>query len=84
MAQEDSKKTASRISDSIPPPPQLEAQSLNSEMAKAFQELARGETTAAALETKLDGIESRIDELLASVEATLPKELASDTSKSNN
>ncbi|KIW17462.1 hypothetical protein PV08_04656 [Exophiala spinifera] len=43
-------------------------QLLNSEMAKAFQELAHGERTASALEAKLDGIESRIEELLASVE----------------
>jgi len=43
-------------------------QLLNSEMAKAFQELAHGERTASALETKLDGIESRIEQLLASME----------------
>jgi len=43
-------------------------QPLNSEMAKAFQELAHGERTASALETKLDGIESRIEQLLASME----------------
>ncbi|KAJ9619413.1 hypothetical protein H2204_012689 [Knufia peltigerae] len=43
-------------------------QLLNSEMAKAFQELAHGERTASALEAKLDGIESRIEELLASIE----------------
>lgn len=34
MAQEDSKKAVSPNSDSTQPPPQLEAESLNSEMAK--------------------------------------------------
>ncbi|KEF62770.1 uncharacterized protein A1O9_00743 [Exophiala aquamarina CBS 119918] len=46
-------------------------QALNSEMAKAFQELAKGESTASALEAKLDGIEDRIDQLLASMEGDL-------------
>jgi len=44
-------------------------QLLNSEMAKAFQELTHGERTASALETKLDDIESRIEQLLASMES---------------
>ncbi|EXJ96070.1 hypothetical protein A1O1_01196 [Capronia coronata CBS 617.96] len=43
-------------------------QLLNSEMTMAFQELARGERTASALESKLDSIERRIEELLASIE----------------
>jgi len=44
-------------------------QQMAAEMANAFQELARGERTASALERQLDGIESRIDELLAAAEA---------------
>ncbi|KAK5943387.1 hypothetical protein PMZ80_004394 [Knufia obscura] len=40
------------------------------EMAQAFQELAKGEQTASALEKQLDGIENRIDELLAAAEAS--------------
>ncbi|KIV77932.1 hypothetical protein PV11_09704 [Exophiala sideris] len=45
---------------------------LNSELAKAFQELAHGERTASALESKLDGIESRIEQLLATMENNTP------------
>ncbi|KAI1612302.1 hypothetical protein EDD37DRAFT_444756 [Exophiala viscosa] len=41
---------------------------VTSEMAKAFQELAHGERTASALESKLDDIESRIEQLLATME----------------
>ncbi|KAK5090457.1 hypothetical protein LTR05_000629 [Lithohypha guttulata] len=43
-------------------------QRMATEMAKAFQELAKGEQTASALEKQLDGIEGRIDELLAAAE----------------
>ncbi|KAJ9655513.1 hypothetical protein H2198_005603 [Neophaeococcomyces mojaviensis] len=43
-------------------------QRMAAEMAKAFQELAKGEQTASALERQLDGIESRIDRLLAQAE----------------
>jgi len=53
-------------------------QTLNSEMAKAFQELDHGEKTASALESKLDGIESRIDQLLASIEGS-PRHKSSST-----
>ncbi|KAF7504306.1 hypothetical protein GJ744_002495 [Endocarpon pusillum] len=38
------------------------------DMAKAFQELARGEQTASALESRLTEVERRIDQLLASVQ----------------
>ncbi|KAJ4518099.1 hypothetical protein HRR83_003445 [Exophiala dermatitidis] len=48
----------------------VDPQLLSSEMAKAFQELARGEQTASALESKLDSIERRIEQLLASVESS--------------
>ncbi|RMZ89113.1 hypothetical protein DV736_g3667, partial [Chaetothyriales sp. CBS 134916] len=44
------------------------AQQITSEMARAFQELAEGERTASALESQLDDIESRIEEMLASAE----------------
>ncbi|KAI5285740.1 hypothetical protein KEM52_002306 [Ascosphaera acerosa] len=37
------------------------------ELAKAFQELSRGEQTAASMEAHLDGIESKIDQLLAAM-----------------
>jgi len=43
---------------------------LNSEMAKAFQEITQGEKTASALESKLDGIHRNLDLLLASFEET--------------
>jgi hypothetical protein len=35
---------------------------------KAFQELAKGEQTASALEAHLDALEGKIDELLAKAE----------------
>lgn len=35
---------------------------------QAFQEIAKGEQTAAALERQLDGIESKINELLEAAE----------------
>jgi len=41
---------------------------VGAEFAKAFQELAKGERTASALESRLTNIESRIDQLLASIE----------------
>jgi hypothetical protein len=46
-----------------------------------IQDLSRGETTASALEAKLDGIEGRIDQLLASMEENLKENpTASDSS----
>jgi len=45
-----------------------ELEHVGSDMAKAFQELARGEKTASALENRLTNIESRIEQLLASIE----------------
>jgi len=48
--------------------PNSNSQLLNSEMAKAFQEIAQGERAASALEAKLDGIHKNLDELLASFE----------------
>lgn len=41
---------------------------IGSDMAQAFQELAKGEKTASALESRLTDIESRIDQLLASID----------------
>ncbi|GAB1735477.1 hypothetical protein NU219Hw_g3105t1 [Hortaea werneckii] len=38
------------------------------DLAKAFQELARGEQTASALEDQLTSMEARIEELLARAE----------------
>jgi hypothetical protein len=38
-------------------------------MCQAFQEVAKGEQTAAAVESQLDALESLIDELLADAEA---------------
>jgi len=64
-------------------------QLLNSEMAKAFQELAQGEQTASAIEAKLDGIHKNLDQLLASFEdiaadSHQQKDSATDTSTSNS
>ncbi|KAK5119153.1 hypothetical protein LTR85_007767 [Meristemomyces frigidus] len=38
------------------------------DLAKAFQELARGERTAAALESQLNSMEAKIEALLAQAE----------------
>ncbi|KAI8935901.1 hypothetical protein NX059_007413 [Plenodomus lindquistii] len=45
------------------PGPQSEA-----DLAQAFKELQRGEQTAAALESHLDSLEKKIEELLAQAE----------------
>ncbi|KIX97694.1 uncharacterized protein Z520_06472 [Fonsecaea multimorphosa CBS 102226] len=58
-------------------------QQLNSEMAKAFQELAQAETTASALEAKLDGIHKHLDQLLASFEE-LPQSNPQNPSSSSS
>ncbi|KIW26198.1 uncharacterized protein PV07_09312 [Cladophialophora immunda] len=69
MAQQ--KSNSHKVEDQSQPDSDLNidsAQRLTSEMAKAFQELEQAETTAAALEVKLDGIHKQLDELLASFE----------------
>ncbi|KAG7007205.1 hypothetical protein G7Y79_00011g031030 [Physcia stellaris] len=40
----------------------------DADFAQAFQELAKGERTAAAMETQLTALERKIDDLLASVD----------------
>ncbi|MCJ1225734.1 hypothetical protein MMC12_002383 [Toensbergia leucococca] len=40
----------------------------DTDLIKAFQELAKGERTASAMETQLTSLEQKIDELLASVD----------------
>jgi len=47
---------------------ELQQHQIGSEFAKALQDLAKGERTASALENQLDGIEGRINQLLASME----------------
>ncbi|KAF6227295.1 hypothetical protein HO133_008738 [Letharia lupina] len=39
----------------------------DADLARAFQELAKGERTASAMETQLTALERKIDELLATV-----------------
>ncbi|KAL8999276.1 MAG: hypothetical protein Q9169_001821 [Polycauliona sp. 2 TL-2023] len=41
----------------------------DADIAKAFQELARGEQAASAMENQLTALEQRIDALLASAES---------------
>ncbi|KAI1122394.1 hypothetical protein F5Y10DRAFT_76165 [Nemania abortiva] len=43
--------------------------STRAEMAQAFKDLARGEQQAAAIEANLASLESKLDALLASIEA---------------
>jgi len=40
----------------------------SADLAKAFQELAKGEKTASAMENQLTALERKIDDLLASVD----------------
>ncbi|GAW19931.1 hypothetical protein ANO14919_094240 [Xylariales sp. No.14919] len=49
--------------------PSPSAATTQSEMIQAFRDLARGEQQAAAIEANLASIESKLDALLASVEA---------------
>ncbi|CAF9915857.1 hypothetical protein IMSHALPRED_002719 [Imshaugia aleurites] len=39
----------------------------DADLARAFQELAKGERTASAMETQLTALERKIDDLLATV-----------------
>ncbi|KAI1429970.1 hypothetical protein F5Y12DRAFT_709517 [Xylaria sp. FL1777] len=57
-----------RTSDSTSPPVPSAA-TTQAEMAQAFRDLARGEQQAAAIEANLASIESKLDALLASIEA---------------
>ncbi|KAI0401254.1 hypothetical protein F4802DRAFT_436574 [Xylaria palmicola] len=58
-----------------PPDPHQQAHQVPSsltaqaEMAQAFKDLARGEQQAAAIEANLASLESKLDALLASIEA---------------
>ncbi|KAI9745490.1 MAG: hypothetical protein M1818_001024 [Claussenomyces sp. TS43310] len=46
----------------------------DADVAQAFKDLARGEQTALALESKMSKLEKKLDDLLASVEAgNMPK-----------
>ncbi|KAI9789757.1 MAG: hypothetical protein M1816_005796 [Peltula sp. TS41687] len=49
----------------------------------AFRDIARGEQTAAALERQLSGVERRLDELLATLDAD-PQSKASATASSQS
>lgn len=68
MAQQADKEQAGRDQDRGGDDSTNNQQVIGSELAKAFEELAKGEKTASALENRLDDIESRIDQLLKSVE----------------
>ncbi|KAI3323521.1 hypothetical protein HD806DRAFT_90033 [Xylariaceae sp. AK1471] len=65
----------SNRSESTPDSHQQEAHQVPSasktqaEMAQAFKDLARGEQQAAAIEANLTNLESKLDALLASIEA---------------
>lgn len=48
-------------------------------MAQALRDLARGEQTASALEANLTALESKLDELLASFEASVDEEMEGKT-----
>ncbi|PSR81693.1 hypothetical protein BD289DRAFT_484277 [Coniella lustricola] len=64
-------EAAGRASDPSPPPvtaPATRAPRSDQELAQAFRDLARGEQTAAALESNLTNLESKLDELLAAFE----------------
>ncbi|KAI0187443.1 hypothetical protein EV127DRAFT_483374 [Xylaria flabelliformis] len=55
------------------------ASTAQAEMAQAFRDLARGEQQAAAIEANLASLESKLDALLASIEATDPAEVNGNT-----
>ncbi|KIW83075.1 hypothetical protein Z517_02318 [Fonsecaea pedrosoi CBS 271.37] len=54
---------------------------LMSELTKAFEEVAQAESTASALEAKLDGIHKQLDQLLASFEQPSESSLQEPSSK---
>ncbi|KAI5299250.1 hypothetical protein KEM56_003395 [Ascosphaera pollenicola] len=45
-----------------------EASNTAAHLAKAFQDLSRGEQTAASMESNLDDVESKIDQLLKALD----------------
>ncbi|KAI0553790.1 hypothetical protein F4679DRAFT_580506 [Xylaria curta] len=55
------------------------ASTAQAEMAQAFRDLARGEQQAAAIEANLSSLESKLDALLASIEAAEPAEMNGNT-----
>ncbi|KAI8944689.1 hypothetical protein F4801DRAFT_585179 [Xylaria longipes] len=57
----------------------LTAQTAQAEMAQAFKDLARGEQQAAAIEANLASLESKLDALLASIEANDSAEMNGNT-----
>ncbi|KAI0102934.1 hypothetical protein GGR51DRAFT_525925 [Nemania sp. FL0031] len=71
----DSSSTRSHSTTSPPDPHaheaahELSSASTRAEMAQAFKDLARGEQQAAAIEANLASLESKLDALLASIEA---------------
>ncbi|KAI7170340.1 hypothetical protein KC343_g6075 [Hortaea werneckii] len=54
------------------------------DLAKAFQELARGEQTASALEDQLTSMEARIEELLARAEREQQEAASGERQESNS
>ncbi|KAF2280694.1 uncharacterized protein EI97DRAFT_453946 [Westerdykella ornata] len=54
------------------------------DFTKAFQDLARGERTAAALENHLDALEKKIEELLAKADEEDRKRTEQRESKQDN
>ena len=59
--------SAQETHDPSSSPQDLHPQQTAATLAQAFQELARGESTASAMESKLTALERRIEELLDAV-----------------
>ncbi|KAI1178712.1 hypothetical protein F4777DRAFT_58829 [Nemania sp. FL0916] len=70
-----SQNNGSRLNSGSPPNPdqqraeEASSASTEAQMAQAFRDLARGEQQAAAIEAHLASFESKLDALLASIEA---------------
>ncbi|KAI1433754.1 hypothetical protein GGR50DRAFT_695804 [Xylaria sp. CBS 124048] len=55
--------------------------STQAELAQAFRDLARGEQQAATIEANLTRLESKLEDLLASIEAGVTTKAPEDTNK---
>ncbi|EXM36181.1 hypothetical protein NW761_000616 [Fusarium oxysporum] len=65
-------------------PPASGSSSGDADLAQAYRDLARGEQAATALENNLSNLESRLDAILAALEAREPPQMPATAAKANS